>query len=141
MNKNIYLIGIIALLAISSVIAYTPLNYRERCEIKQSATEYRPERSFGMIGIWGRASNGEPVCFVPGNIPKKEIKPSVVVEVVPEPICEETTICTWSYKPHKLYWNHTTHWWDCKDDYQLWDHWILPSCRKQICVTTTTCTA
>lgn len=108
MNKAALIVGLIALLAISSVIAYTPLNYKDRCEIKQAATEYRPERSFGMIGIWGRASNGEPVCFVPGNTPKKEVKPAVVVpEPEPEPDCHTDSVCEWKWvKDWECHWYH-----------------------------------
>lgn len=94
MNKSFLITGLVALLVISSVVAFTPLNYKERCEIKQQATDYRPERSFGMIGIWGRASNGEPVCFVPGNSHKKEEPKPVVIEVV-EPDCHTESVCEW----------------------------------------------
>lgn len=112
MNKAALIVGLIALLAISGVIAYTPLNYRERCEIKQAATDYRPERSFGFIGIWGRASDGSPVCFVPGNNPKKEVEPVAVVvpEPEPEPVCHNVTNCEWSWhKDWECHYDHHHH--------------------------------
>jgi hypothetical protein len=110
MNKATIIIGILALVLIGSAIAYTPLNYRERCEIVQSATEYRPERSFGMIGIWGRTSNGEAVCFIPRSKPKITPVVEATPEPTPEPICHDVTTCNWGWVKE----------WDC--DYEWTCH-------------------
>lgn len=45
-----------------------------RCEIKQEATPYRPAKSYGYIGVFGRYSDGSIKCFIPNNKPKNTKK-------------------------------------------------------------------
>lgn len=77
MKKTTLLIAIVALLTISLVSAYE-INYKARCDFIQPATEYRPERVFPGIGIYGRLSNGNLICFLP-QIRHKPTHPPIVV--------------------------------------------------------------
>jgi hypothetical protein len=92
MKKTAMLIGLIALLVITVVSAVPTIDYKARCDIVMPATEYRQERVFHGIGIWGRMSDGSLICFTPGRISHKEnvVSPPVVLE---EPVCEITTVC------------------------------------------------
>jgi hypothetical protein len=99
MNKKVWLsFAIVSLLALTMVSAVTieklgktnanSLYYNARCEVIRPATQYRPEKSFGFIGVYGRLSNGEQICFLPSmNKRSTSVKPSKTV-------CEMQTTCS-----------------------------------------------
>jgi hypothetical protein len=107
MNK-VWIYGILALVLLGSVMAAT-IDYKARCDFIMPATEYRPERVFYGIGMFGALSDGSLVCFVPGSTPKPVLPPVVVPVVVPEPepvpVCEDVEtceeVCTWDWGWYK----------------------------------------
>jgi hypothetical protein len=100
MNKAVYVLFAALILAAVSVSAIENLNglYKYRCEIVRPATEFRPEKSFGYIGILGRLSDGSLTCFLPSR-PRTKTAPATVV-VVPtqdnngvDPVCTQKEVC------------------------------------------------
>jgi hypothetical protein len=98
MNKKIWLsFAIVSLLALTMVSAVTieklgktradSLYYNARCELIRPATEFRSEKRYGYIGVYGRLSNGEQICFLPSMRSNKNSKPSKTV-------CEMQTTCS-----------------------------------------------
>lgn len=118
MNKTI-IYGLIALAIISVVAAIEPLP-KGRCDVIRPATEYREEKVFPQIGVWGRLSDGSITCFAPGSKPKHKETP-VVIETIkepePEPTCHEECECTnYDWVIEKV-WKQTCGWkhrhWHC----------------------------
>jgi hypothetical protein len=103
MKINKLSIWLVVLLALSFAVSAIPIiDYNERCDWIRPATEFRAEKVFSNIGIFGRLSDGSLTCF----LPRHRHRISAVEEVVlindtkSEPICNQvqTTCNTWNYE-------------------------------------------
>lgn len=107
MKKTIYVLGLVALLTLSMVLA-AKIDYKARCDYTRPATEYRPERTFPGIGVYAAMSDGSLTCIVPKRH-RAAPQPVLVVEEEskPEPKCEEVKTCEWVKDECKWYaWHH-----------------------------------
>jgi hypothetical protein len=130
MNKSIIILSFIVLLTMSSSLAYTGrvslnglkagtfsedriIDYQARCNIVRPATEYRLEKVWYNIGIYGRLSNGTITCFLPHRIEHKAVMQVEVITPAPnpiEPICHYDTVCddpVCHQEKSCIKWNHS----------------------------------
>lgn len=156
MKKLVLVLALLTLLATTaSVSAIKDIDYGRRCDFVQPATDYRPERVFEGIGIYGRfvTSTFDPdlnktvyksvlKCFLPYSKPKHKEESAPVV--VPEPPCVPTEVCedvTYEQSPswectRWVGFGHGRHCqsygWVCEEGYRLeCSDW---SCHGHFCV-------
>lgn len=97
MKKTILITSLVAILAITLVSAWQ-IDYKERCDVVRPATEFRPEKVYPGIGVWGvtveRFGNTyyrTLTCFVPDNGGSHKKKSNSQTSNPPD-TCEPTTI-------------------------------------------------
>jgi hypothetical protein len=117
MNKTIILTIIIGIMTIGIVNA-TTIDYKARCDITRPATEFRPEKTWYGIGIYGITVEkfGEIyhptlTCFLPVSRHKetctnKEITTQVCEDITTE-VCSTEKVC------EHYEWHH--HQWECSE--------------------------
>jgi len=100
MNKTLVLLALISLLVGSTIVSAVVIDYGARCDITRPATEFRPEKTWYGIGIYGITVEkiGETyyptmTCFLPSGRHKETCTSKIVTTCDDVEVCEDVDVC------------------------------------------------